>query len=148
VLTFVATPLLACLPCRQQLAPQPRDAGLAVHDINSYMARFRPAGRATADKGHPEGPRVEPRVKPRHSAAQMDNSLRTVDIEGTRCVGVVQALVCLSKSSGAYVVTTWCLTPPDTSEAAETTAPYSASPSPWHPATDYVLLLLLQGCSC
>jgi hypothetical protein len=65
---------------------EPRDAGLAVHDINSYMARFRPAARATADKGHPDGPRLEPRVKPRLSTAQMDNSLRTLDIEGTRCV--------------------------------------------------------------
>jgi hypothetical protein len=77
----------ACLhSCRQQIAEQPRDAGLDVADINSYMARFRPAARTTADKGHPDGPRLEPRVKPRHSPAQMDNSLRTVDIEGTRLV--------------------------------------------------------------
>lgn len=71
---------------RQQLAVQPRDAGLAVGDINGYMARFRPAPRASADKGHPDGPKLEPRVKPRHCAGLMDNSLRTDDIEGTRAV--------------------------------------------------------------
>lgn len=65
---------------------QPRDAGLAVGDINGYMARFRPAPRASADKGHPDGPKLESRVKPRHCAGLMDNSLRTDDIEGTRWV--------------------------------------------------------------
>jgi hypothetical protein len=81
---------------------QPRDAGLAVHDINSYMARFRPALRATADKGHPEGPKLEPRVKPRHSPALMDNSLRTVDIEGTRWAAVPRLrLLCLTTVLGS-----------------------------------------------
>lgn len=70
--------------CRQQTGAQPRGAGLDVADINAYMARFKPVARATADKGHPDGPRLEPRVRPRHSPALLDNSLRTLDIEGTR----------------------------------------------------------------
>jgi hypothetical protein len=62
-----------------------RNTALNVTDING--ARFRPAQRDSSEyKGHPGGPRVPSPVKPRHAAADMDNSLRLFDIEGSRCV--------------------------------------------------------------
>lgn len=69
---------------RQHFGEKLRDAGLDVADINTYMARFKPQPRSPTGKGHPEGPRVQPHVKPRLNPADMDNSLRTLDIEGTR----------------------------------------------------------------
>lgn len=63
-----------------------RDTCLNVSDINTYMARFKPAPRNSAGdyKGHPGGPRVPSPVKPRTHPSIMDNSLRKFDIEGTR----------------------------------------------------------------
>lgn len=63
-----------------------RDTCLNVADINSFMARFKPGPRNSAEhKGHPQGPRVPSPIRLRSNPAIMDNSLRKFDIEGTRC---------------------------------------------------------------
>lgn len=93
--------------CRQHIGVTLRDAGLSVHDINTYMARFRPRPRSPTDKGHPEGPRVKPHVKPRQDPAAMDNSLRTLDIQGARwesCLCLVLYAVCSSRDERMFPV--------------------------------------------
>lgn len=89
----------AVVAYRQHVGQAARDSCLNVTDINSFMARFKPGPRNSAEhKGHPQGPRVPSPIRPRSNPAIMDNSLRNFDIEGTRW-GVWITCWAFSKSS-------------------------------------------------
>jgi hypothetical protein len=85
-----ATPLLLVAARRQHFGVNLRDAGLHVTDINKDLPRHKllqhADGEDWAAKGDPAGPRCPSPVKPRAKPTEQDNSLRTMDIEGIRCV--------------------------------------------------------------
>lgn len=84
--------------CRHHFGLHLRDSALNVADINGCQPHPRPGPRAAAFKGHPDGPQREPAIKPRRPEAPVDNSLRTLDIEGARCG---RALVALTRQACA-----------------------------------------------
>lgn len=74
--------------------PAQRISTLDVKDINLGRRRPQPHGpHDLYEKGDPAGPRRPKHVHPRLKAEDMDNSLRTFDIIGVRCVCVLTSVI-------------------------------------------------------